>query len=37
MERAMEIAKVIGVAFGLVVLVAAIIMWLSFTKFWTNK
>jgi hypothetical protein len=37
MERAMEIAKVIGVAFGVVVLVAAIIMWLSFTKFWIKK
>jgi len=33
----MEIVKVIGVAFGVVLLVAAIIMWLSFTKFWGNK
>jgi hypothetical protein len=33
----MEIAKVIGVVFGVVLLVAATIMWLSFTKFWINK
>jgi hypothetical protein len=33
----MEIAKVIGVAFGVVLLVAAPIMWFSLTKFWINK